>query len=100
MTDIDTNHIHHIYIYTVGSLMPPLVMTKLFNTMVSQSPWFIKPITQAIVSRVQSSYTGPTLKSAFDYCESELSRVTGEFWLGPQLTASDFMVSGTVLNYV
>jgi len=78
--------------FSEGSLMCPLVITQVFNTVETQSPWIIRPIAKAISGQVQNGFTKPTINAQWEYVESELQKTGGEFMIGDNLTASDFMM--------
>ena len=78
-----------------GSLMPPLVMTRLFGAVHTNSPWLIKPITNTINKKVLDGYINPTLIPMFQLIESTLAKQNAaghEFFVGSHLTAADFMM--------
>lgn len=67
-------------------------------------PFFIKPITNMIVGRVNSSFLQPNLDTQFAFLESQLasspsgassssSTGPGDYLCGPALTAADILMS-------
>ena len=78
-----------------GSLMPPLVMTRLFGAIHSNSPWLIKPITSTINKKVLDGYINPTLIPMFELIEFTLAKQNAaghDFFVGNHLTSADFMM--------
>lgn len=75
-----------------GSLMPFLVMTKVFDTIKkSPMPFFVKPIAKAIASKVETSFILPTVKSHFEFIESVLGKQ--KWFAGEQFTGADVQMS-------
>ena len=88
------DHLRYNYFlhYAEGSVMPPLLVSLIFNKI--QGPpvsFFMRPITKAIALAVKKQFYGPELKSHFDFLESEMQ---GREWLvGKDLTGADFQMS-------
>lgn len=75
-----------------GSLMPFLVMTKVFDTIKkSPMPFFVKPIAKAIAAKVETSFILPTVKSHFEFIESVLGKQ--KWFAGEQFTGADVQMS-------
>ncbi|MEO8874321.1 MAG: glutathione S-transferase [Polyangiaceae bacterium] len=78
--------------YAEGSLMPPLLMTLIFNKIeTSPMPFFIKPVAKGISAKVKSSFINPTLKTHLDFVEAELGK--SPWFAGEELTAADVQMS-------
>jgi glutathione S-transferase len=77
--------------FAEGSAMPPLVMTLLFTEVPKRSPFFIRPIANAIASAVKTGYLGPTIATQLAYMEKELAQ--GGWFAGDAFTAADVMMS-------
>ena len=61
--------------YAEGSLMPPLLLKLVFDKIeTSPMPFFVKPIAQAIVTKVKSSFIMPQIATHLDYLETELGK--------------------------
>ncbi|KAI8932613.1 hypothetical protein NX059_010112 [Plenodomus lindquistii] len=79
--------------YAEGSvftiLIVALISGKIKN---SQVPFFIKPVVKGVASNIDSSYTDPELKNHFDFLEDYLSKSSGEFFAGPELSGADIMI--------
>lgn len=58
-------------------------------------PFFIRPITNQIVGRVDNMYFKPNFKTHFDFLESQLASAPngGGFLCGNTLTAADVLMS-------
>ncbi|MEO7110555.1 MAG: glutathione S-transferase [Polyangiaceae bacterium] len=78
--------------YAEGTLMPPLVMMLVFNTIEkTPMPFFIKPIAKGISAKVKRSFIQPNLTRNLDFIESELHK---SLWFaGEELTAADVQMS-------
>jgi glutathione S-transferase len=55
-------------------------------------PFFIKPITNGVASKIDSSFIDPELKTHFDFLEDYLSQSKGEFFCGDKITGADIMI--------
>ncbi|TAQ87119.1 hypothetical protein B7494_g4586 [Chlorociboria aeruginascens] len=92
--------------YTEGSLMSLMLMTivvlhpKLTRTpgkeiKNSPVPFFIKPITSSIASKINTAFLDPNFATHFSFLESQLSTSPeeGKYLCGPNLTAADILLS-------
>ncbi|CAD0101332.1 unnamed protein product [Aureobasidium mustum] len=72
--------------YAEGSLMA---------LMGDKIPFFLRPVTGAIVGRVDAMYFKPNFKTHFDFLESQLASAPngGGFLCGKDLTAADILMS-------
>jgi glutathione S-transferase len=78
--------------YAEGSLMPPLLMKLVFDTIErSRMPFFAKPIAKAIARRTKSTYVEPNIKQHLDYLEGELGK--HEWFAGDEFTAADVQMN-------
>ena len=78
--------------FAEGTLMPPLVMRLVFDRLAdAPMPAEAKPVAEAIVARVRSSYVDPQNDAHFAYLESELGRST--WFAGEEFTAADIQMS-------
>ena len=83
---------HYWLHYAEGSLMPPLLLTLIFNRIESTPmPFFVKPIARKIVSSVRDSFINPQLKLHLDYLEAELGK--SKWFCGDELTSADIQMS-------
>ena len=77
-----------------GSLMPLLLLKLIFSKILSDSPWFVKPITRVISTKINESYLDPGLSGLLDYMESTLGG--GDWFAGSDFTAADIQMSYAV----
>ena len=74
-----------------GSLMPALVLKLIFTKLETAPPWFIRPISRAISSKINASYIMPNIKGLLSYMESELGK--SQWFAGNEFTAADIQMS-------
>jgi glutathione S-transferase len=77
--------------FAEGSAMPPLVMTLLFTEMPKRTPFFLRPVANAIGNAVKASYLGPTISAQLDFMEQALAH--GDWFAGAEFSAADVMMS-------
>ncbi|CAD0040426.1 unnamed protein product [Aureobasidium pullulans] len=85
---------YHFFLhYAEGSLMALMVTNLIFSC--DKIPFFIRPITNQIVGRVDNMYFKPNFKTHFDFLESQLASAPngGGFLCGNTLTAADILMS-------
>ena len=58
-------------------------------------PFFIKPITNSVASKIESGFLQRSMKSHYDYLEGQLatSPDAGHYMCGADLSAADIMLS-------
>ncbi|KAF1835812.1 glutathione transferase [Decorospora gaudefroyi] len=81
--------------YTEGSLFTILMVALVVGTIRSAPvPFFLKPITNGVASKVDSSFINPELKTHCDFLEDYLAKSpgNGDFFCGPSLTGADIMI--------
>lgn len=77
--------------YAEGSLMPPLLITLIFNLVPRRSPFFLRWLFRPLFRKLRAAIVDADLARAFAYIEGELNQST---WLaGQQLTAADIQMS-------
>lgn len=61
----------------------------------SSVPFFIKPITNGVANKIQTSFVTPNLITHYDFLEEQLKTCPGNggFFCGKDLTAADMMLS-------
>lgn len=81
--------------YAEASVMPPLLVSLIFNRVENGPvPFFVKPVVRRISGEVYKLYTGPQLDTHLGYLNDELGQRP---WLaGDQLTLADFQMSYVV----
>ncbi|CAN9117706.1 unnamed protein product [Alternaria sp. RS040] len=81
--------------YTEGSLFTILILALVTGSIKNAPvPFFLKPITNGVASKVDSGFVDPELKTHFDFLEDYLikSPSKGEFFCSDKLTAADIMI--------
>ncbi|PNS15180.1 Glutathione S-transferase 3 [Sphaceloma murrayae] len=82
--------------YSEGSLMSFLLTRYLFGALTGPDvPFFIKPITRAIVGKMNTAYFDPNMASNFEFLESQIATAPdgGQYLCGKELTGADIMMS-------
>jgi glutathione S-transferase len=61
----------------------------------SSVPFFIKPITSGVASKIHSGFLDPNFKTHFTFLEGQLntSPDNGQYLCGPNLTGADILLS-------
>ncbi len=78
--------------YAEGSLMPPLLMSLIFNRVrTSPMPFFAKPIARGIADKVMNGFVSPQIKLHLDYAEGELGK--SAWFAGDAFSAADVQMS-------
>lgn len=78
--------------YAEGSLMPPLLVTLVFNRIRSAPmPFFAKPIARGIADKALAGFARPQVKLHLDYLEGELGR--SQWFAGEHFSAADIQMS-------
>ncbi|KAK1077485.1 bifunctional glutathione transferase/peroxidase [Friedmanniomyces endolithicus] len=83
--------------YAEGSLMSTLLLAMVIDNIGDNpaTPFFIRPITRAISSKVYSIFLTNTLKTHFDFLEQQLATSPGDgkYLCGTELTAADIFMT-------
>ncbi len=83
------------YIYWLhaaeGSIMPPLVMSLIFNEVPKQAPFFVRPVASMISAAVTKGFLRPNIETQLDYIEAELT--ASPWFAGGSFSAADVMMS-------
>jgi len=77
--------------FAEGSAMPPLVMTLVFQGLVSGTPLLLRPLARRMADGVRGRYLNPTMAAQLDFMQAELARTT--WFAGAEFTAADVMMS-------
>ncbi|KAL8990713.1 MAG: hypothetical protein Q9177_000694 [Variospora cf. flavescens] len=85
----------HLMHYGEGTLMPYLVTALLFRIVRDKSPFFIRPIANAIKANVESTFLNPSLDTNFAFLESQVKSAPdgGGYLCGSKLTGADILMS-------
>ncbi|MDA3921032.1 MAG: glutathione S-transferase [Salinisphaera sp.] len=77
--------------YAEASLMPPLLLQLIFDTVEKKSPFVVRPIAKGISRQVKKQFIHPQQTLHFDFLENELRRQP--WFLGEEFSAADIMLS-------
>ncbi|KAF2673617.1 glutathione S-transferase [Microthyrium microscopicum] len=81
--------------YAEGSVMPLLIVALILGEIRGPSvPFFIRPITGAVASGVDSAFLKPSFANHLNFIEEQLatSPQNGKFLAGPELSGADIMM--------
>ncbi|ORY16477.1 glutathione transferase [Clohesyomyces aquaticus] len=81
--------------YAEGSLMTILILTLVINNIRNAPvPFFLKPITRGIASKIDESFINKEIDTHMTFLEEYLAKSPndGEFWVGSSLTGADIMM--------
>ena len=87
-------HLRYLYWlhYAEGSVMPPLLLSLVFNRVeTAPMPFFIRPIAKGIARTARTSFIEPQIKTHFDFIEGELAKRT--WFAGNEFSAADIQMS-------
>ncbi|KAJ9616586.1 bifunctional glutathione transferase/peroxidase [Cladophialophora chaetospira] len=82
--------------YAEGSIMPMMLLSLIVGSIKNAAvPFFIKPVTNSVASKIESSFLQRNFRSHYDFLEGQLatSPDDGQYLCGPDLTAADIMLS-------
>ncbi|KIW70182.1 hypothetical protein, variant 2 [Phialophora macrospora] len=82
--------------YAEGSLMPLMLLSLIVGSIRNAAvPFFIKPITNSVAGKIESSFLRRNFKSHYDFLEGQLASSPdgGDYFCGKDLTAADIMLS-------
>jgi glutathione S-transferase len=77
--------------YAEGSVMAPLLLKLVFETLKKKAPWPVRPIAKAMSNKVLGDFVHPQMKTHFDFVEAALEKST--WFAGDELTAADIQMS-------
>lgn len=78
--------------YAEGSLMPPLLVRLIMDTLRNPPlPFFVKPLTRAVAGKVDEAFTQPEIDLHAGFLESQLA--DREYFCGDTFTAADVQMS-------
>lgn len=85
--------------YTEGSLMPPLVLSLIFNMIPKQPmPFFIKPVMKEISRNIHKIYINPQIHLNLKFLESELEK--NKWFSGSEFSAADIQISFAIMGVI
>lgn len=77
--------------YAEGSLMPPLLISLIFNLVPQRAPLFLRWLFKPLFRQLRARIVDDDLQRAFAFIEADLAQTS---WLaGEQLTAADIQMS-------
>jgi glutathione S-transferase len=76
--------------YAEGTAMPYFVMLLVFNTVVTQVPFLIRPLIRAVANAVKASYLEPNIRHNLEMLEGELGKHT--WFCGDTFTGADIQL--------
>jgi glutathione S-transferase len=77
--------------YAEGSAMPPLLVQLLVEKVRTQKvPFFVKPITRKIADGLEQGFSGPAIRTHFDFVDAELGK--RPYFAGQELSAADIQM--------
>ncbi|KIW84955.1 hypothetical protein Z517_00343 [Fonsecaea pedrosoi CBS 271.37] len=82
--------------YAEGSLMPLMLLSLIVGGIRNAPvPFFIKPITNSVAGKIESSFLRRNMKNHYDFLEAQLatSPDAGDYLCGKDITAADIMLS-------
>jgi glutathione S-transferase len=78
--------------YAEGSLMSPLLLKLVFDTIErAPMPFFAKPVAKAISAKTKAAFIRPQIESHLDYLEGELGQ--SDWFVGSEFSAADVQLS-------
>lgn len=77
--------------YAEGSLMPPLLLQLVFDSVQTRAPMLARPVARAISSQVMKQFVRPQQRLHFGFLEERLSQ--GTWFVGETFSAADIMLS-------
>ena len=78
--------------YAEGSAMPPLLVSLILSKVTKPPvPIFVRSLAKLIEAGVKAAFTGPQIKTHFDFLESELTKF--EWFAGSEFSAADIQMS-------
>lgn len=78
--------------YAEGSLMPPLLMTLVFERMPkAKMPGLLRPLVRRVAERTRAGYVDPQLSLHLDFLETELA--SRPWFAGTDFSAADIQMS-------
>jgi len=86
----------HFMHYAEGSLMTIMMVGVVaLQIKASPVPFFIRPITNGVSSKIQTGFTRPNFDTHFAFLEGQLSSSPqgGKYLCGPNLTGADILMS-------
>lgn len=77
--------------FAEGSMMPNLLLKLVFTKLVTQSPFFLRPLMAAVSAKIHGLLITPNFEANFKLVEAQLSR--GQWFAGEKFSAADIQMS-------
>ena len=77
--------------FAEGTMMPPLLIRLLFNSMSDKAPALARPLVKGLFSFPEKLYVGPNIKRTLDFLEGELDKRA--WFAGSDFTGADIQMS-------
>ena len=77
--------------FAEGSLMPPLLLRLIFDTMQTKAPALMRPVVKMVMNPVNSLFVDPNIERTLDFLENELGK--RPWFAGPDFTGADIQMS-------
>lgn len=77
--------------YAEGSLMPPLLLKLVFDTVGSKAPLLVRPLAKGIASQVNRAFLDQQIRTHLDFVESHLAE--RDWFVGTRISAADVQMS-------
>ncbi|TVR94921.1 MAG: glutathione S-transferase [Wenzhouxiangellaceae bacterium] len=77
--------------YAEGSLMPPLLLKLVFDTVGSKAPLLVRPLARGIAGQVNRAFLDQQIRTHLDFVESHLAE--REWFVGSRISAVDVQMS-------
>lgn len=82
---------HYWMQYAEGSLMPPLLLKLVFDTVGQKAPLLIRPLAKGIAGQVDRSFISQQIRTHLDYVEAHLAQ--HNWFVGEDISTADVQMS-------
>ena len=77
--------------FAEGSLMPPLLLRLIFDTMGKKAPAVMRPVVKIVTGPVNGLFVNPNIERTLDFLEAELTK--RPWFAGEDFTGADIQMS-------
>lgn len=77
--------------FAEGSMMPPLLLRLIYNSMNERSPALLRPLVRTLMGPLEKGFTEPNIRRTLDFLESELG--TRPWFAGDAFSGADIQMS-------
>ncbi len=78
---------HYWMQYAEGSLMPPLLLKLVFDTVGAKAPLLIRPLARGIAAQVDRAFISQQIRTHLDFVEAHLAE--HDWFVGTRISAAD-----------